>query len=1462
MDSFIDFLRDLEINNSNRTKGFDDVKIVKMKLNNDANFVEILLSSKEVILNSRLKVVENLVKEKMCPPLNDVKISLQVVGLEKKSLREIMKKYWDNVYNLITREVPMTLAYEDSIEHMCLDNTLKIKVPNTFLYERFTIKNISEKVKQLVEEQLGREISIIIEVARKNENLHDEIEKIVERQEEELSEIVSKIDFTKKELVETNDEDKYVVSYEVDPNIIYGNTVEGINLSIDEVNENTKIVTVSGKVFKKDTLSMKNGKEMLNIYLTDNTGAICCRLFLNDLEKENVTNKVKEGVNLKIRGDIMRNKKNGSLELNITGIKILEKERKKVKQNLYDKKTDEKNDLNSTEKKGVLDKKIERVELHAHTQMSAMDSVVNVKKLINKAIEFNHKAVAITDHGVVQAFPDAMNASRGKDIKVIYGVEAYIVDDNLDIIQNANDDNFDQRFVVFDIETTGLSPTNDNITEIGAVLIEKGVISDQFSSFVNPKMDIPYKIQELTGITNEMVESADTIDEVLPRFMEFAKDSVLVAHNADFDTGFISEKCSEVNIKYSHEKIDTLMLSRVLLPDLKKFSLDKVSKALGITLKGHHRAVNDAAATAEIFIKFIDIMKKEGANKLSDINNIYGKIDYKKLRPTHATIFAKNNTGIKNLYKLITDSHINHFYKSPRILKSILTELREGLIIGTACSSGELFSAVQRNKTDKEIEKLIKMYDFIEIMPIENNRYMIESGEVKNEDELREINKKLVNIGYLYNKPVVATGDVHLLEPHENIFRTILKYSQGFGSKKKESEMLYFRTTEEMLTEFSYLGEEKAYEVVVTNSNLIADMIENIVPIPSDTYPPIIEGSDEELRKMCFEKAHRIYGNPLPDIVEARLERELNSIIGNGYAVMYIIANKLVIKSLSDGYLVGSRGSVGSSFAATMSDITEVNPLPAHYICPNENCKYSYFYEVGEWGSGIDLPDKDCPNCGERLIKDGHDIPFEVFLGFEGDKEPDIDLNFSGTYQPIIHKYTEDLFGEGYTYRAGTIGTVGEKTAFGYVKKFSDEQYYDYSMADMIWLQTGCTGVKRTSGQHPGGVMVIPDYMDVHDFTPVQYPANDKSSGVLTTHFDYHSISGRILKLDILGHDGPTIIRMLEDMTGIKITDVRLDDPETMSLFTSTKALGVTEEDIGSPVGSLAIPEFGTKFTRQMLIDTKPTTFAELVRIAGLSHGTDVWLNNAQDLVRGNIVGLKEVISTRDDIMNYLIFSGLKPKMAFTIMESVRKGKGLKPEFEEAMRENEVPEWYISSCKKIKYMFPKAHAVAYVMTSFRIAYCKVNYPEAFYATYFTTKVEDFDIELVAKGIEAVKNRMSYISSLGNTSTTKENSQYTLLEVVVEMYARGIEFLKVDLYKSDAKEFKISEKGKILPPMISLQGMGESAAVSVVEEREKSQFLSKEDLLKRTKLSKTVIEKLSEHGTLDNLSDKNQLSFFN
>ena len=1440
MERLVDFLRHIGFANEKLLVGLDEVEIENCIYNKDTKIAKFVLISKEVLPVNRIDKVrsglEKLLKKQY---IRSVEFSFKYIGLNKKGNKDMIKKLWPNIFDEVRKASPFVYIYGKDVEHIYIDDRLKIKAPDEFIYESFKEKNLADRIRCLIREQTGIDIRVEIELAKKNENEKNDYESILEKIDAKTDKIISRMDFSPSQSQDKDEkEETYKINFEekANPDQIYGRPIIANLYLTSEIEEGLRTVAIKGRVIEAEDQELRNGKTLYMMNVSDGNGALMCKVFLDDMNKDDVIKATKKGTYIKVQGDLINNYKTFDLELNVTAIEKAQAPR-----------------VEDTAE-------VKRVELHAHTQMSSMDGMVPVGELVSRAASWGHKAIAITDHGVVQAFPDAMNAGKKNGIKIIYGVEAYLVDDDTDTIVNANDRDLDQTFVVFDIETTGLSPHSDNLTEIGAVKVQNCEIVDSFSTFVNPKMDISYQIQELTRITNEMVKDAPSLEEALPKFLEFAKDSVLVAHNADFDTGFIYQKCQQLGLEYNFEKVDTLTLARIINTNLKRFSLDKVCKEMGVVLAGHHRAVNDAQATAEVFIKYLEIFKKKGINKLSDVNRVYGKVDYEKLRPSHATIYAQNQTGLKHLYQLITDSHIEHLYGNPRILKSLLLEKREGLIVGSACSSGELYNAVVRHKSEKEIEKILELYDFIEIMPLENNMYLVESGELKSVEELKEINKKLVKLGEQYDKPVVATGDVHMLDAKDAIYRTIIKYSQGYGRKSK-SERLYFRTTDEMLDEFSYLGKDKAYEVVVTNSNLIADIFEDIKPIPDETYPPRIEGSDKELRSMCYEKARRIYGEPLPDIVVKRLERELNSIIGNGYAVMYIIANKLVAKSLSDGYLVGSRGSVGSSFAATMSDITEVNPLPAHYVCPNPDCKHSEFFAIGEWGSGVDLPPKKCPDCGTQMIKDGHDIPFEVFLGFEGDKEPDIDLNFSGTYQPTIHKYTEELFGEGYTFRAGTIGTVKDKTAYGYVKKYSEEQFLDMTAAEMDWLSKGCTGVKRTSGQHPGGVMVVPDYKDIHDFTPVQYPANDKECGVKTTHFDYHSISGRILKLDILGHDGPTIIRMLEDMTGIKITDIPLDDPETMSLFTSTKALGVTEEDIGTPVGSLAIPEFGTKFTRQMLIDTKPTTFAALVRISGLSHGTDVWVNNAQDLVRANVIGIKDVISTRDDIMNYLIFKGLRPKLAFTIMENVRKGRGLKPEFIEEMKANNVPDWYIGSCQKIKYMFPKAHAVAYVMTSFRIAYCKVNYPEAFYATYFTTKVEDFDVDLVTRGLDAVRAKMERIRELGNSSTAKENNQYTILEVVVEMLCRGIEMEKVDIYRSHPTDFQLDGDKKILPPMVALQGMGENAALSIAREREKGAFLSKEDLIKRTKVSKTVVEKLSEHGSLDGMSDKNQLSFF-
>lgn len=1423
----------MDISNTSLIKKMEDVYIKKVIYFKENKTVYFYLSSKDVVLYEYLERAQREIKAKN-KYFKEIKFKIEYTGFDRKSEKDIMKKYWPNIVYILKSICPSISGWQKEIEYLCIENKLKIKIPKGIFYQRIMNKNITTTLKHTISEEFGIDMDIEIESA-----VDEKVDrkKLVEKIDREFNEKIMILEKENRNKTnEAEEESGYVIKDEKDENMIYGENVNVLTEKIENLDSNSGTVGIEGTIFNIEIKELRNGKILLMLMVTDYTSSITCKIFLTDTNKDWVLGKISKGMYIKIKGDVLYDTFQREISMTISGMRKEERE----------------------ERKDTAEKK--RVELHAHTQMSSMDAICSVKGLVSRAAKWGHPAIAITDHGVVQGFPDAMNAAKKEGIKVLYGVEGYLTEDNKDAIEDANDKSLSQEFVVFDLETTGFSNINDKITEIGAVKIRDFEIVDRFSELVNPEKDISYRVQELTGITNEMVKDKPTIEEILPKFMEFVGDDVLVAHNADFDTGFIMQKCKEQGLEYKNKKVDTLMLARIMLPNLKRYKLDKVAKEVGVQLLNHHRAVDDAEATANIFIKFLGMLKKQGVEKLSDVNTVLGKVDYTKLKTHHITLIAKNQTGIKNLYKIVSDAHVNHFYRAPRILQSVLDEYREGIIVGSACEAGVVYDAVKKRLPDEEMEKIIAPYDYIEIMPIDNNRFMIDNGDVEDEDELKEINRRIVETAKKFGKIPVATGDVHFLDKHDAVLRRVLKFSQGFKLDDEET-YLHFRTTDEMLEEFSYLGEELAYEVVVENTNLIADMVEDVKPIPDETYPPVIEGSDVELREMCFKKAVDIYGDPLPEIVEKRLNRELNSIIGNGYAVMYIIAQKLVAKSLSDGYLVGSRGSVGSSFAATMSDITEVNPLPAHYVCPNKECKYSYFYAIGEWGSGIDLPDKICPKCGEKLIKNGHDIPFEVFLGFEGDKEPDIDLNFSGSYQPVIHKYTEELFGEGHVYRAGTIGTVAEKTAFGYAKKYVEENDIEVPSAEVLRLAEGCTGVKRTSGQHPGGVMVIPDYKDVYDFTPIQYPANDVNCGVITTHFDYHSISGRILKLDILGHDGPTIIRMLEDITGITITDIPLDDPATMSLFTSTEALGVTPEEIDCEIGCLAIPEFGTKFVRQMLLDTKPTTFAELVRISGLSHGTDVWVNNAQDLVRENIVGLKEVISTRDDIMNYLIFKGLQPKMSFTIMESVRKGRGLKPEHEAAMIENNVPDWYINSCKKIKYMFPKAHAVAYVMTSFRLAYCKVHYPEAFYATYFTTKVEDFDADLIIKGYDAIKAKKKEIEELGNDATQKEKGMYIILEVAQEMYARGIKIAPVDIYKSSATEFEVIGPGLLRPPMTALQGVGENAAIHIVEERENGEFISKEDFRKRTKISRTVVETLDKHGSLGSMSDKNQLSLF-
>ncbi len=1109
-----------------------------------------------------------------------------------------------------------------------------------------------------------------------------------------------------------------------------------------------------------------------------------------------------------------------------------------------------------------------RVELHLHTKMSAMDAVTSAKDLIKRAAKWGHTALAITDHGVAQAFPEAHGAASdinkgGQDFKILYGIEGYLIDDTDSAVGKLAAMGKNAPYVVFDIETTGLSPSLEEITEIGAIRIENGEQVGTFSQLINPKKPIPPKITQLTGITDEMVQDQPSIDTVLPEFLAFCQGATLVAHNAAFDTGFIREKASRLGLPFHYTIADTLRLSRELYPKEAKHSLNVVAERLGVSLENHHRAVDDATATAEIFLKFLDMILEQYGDSATE-TNIDNKPALLKNPRYHVILLAQNEVGLKNLYQLISKSNLNYFYRKPIMPKSVIEKFREGILLGSACEAGELYQAVLAGKPDGELEELASFYDYLEIQPIGNDQFMIRNGVVPDEEALRNINRKIVHLGDKLGMPVVATCDVHFMDPEDEVYRRVLMGAQEFDDADNQAP-LYFRTTEEMLEEFAFLGEEKAFEVVVTNTNKIADLCQKIQPVRDGSYPPSIENCEEDLIKMCHEKAHRIYGDELPEIVQARMDRELDCITKYGYSVMYMIAHKLVKKSNEAGYMVGSRGSVGSSFAAFLSDITEVNALCPHYICPNPDCKHSEFFDKGEYAVGPDMPDKDCPHCGTRMKKDGLTIPFETFLGFKGDKVPDIDLNFSGEYQATAHKYVGELFGDEYVFKAGTIGTVADKTAYGFARKYYELKGIEAPEAELIRVSRGMIDVKRTTGQHPGGIIVCPKTMNIHDFCPIQHPADKKDSDIITTHFDFHSIHDNLLKLDILGHDDPSTIRMLEDLTGVDAKEIPLDDKAVMSLFSSTEALGVTPEQIGSEVGTFGVPEFGTNFVRGMLVETHPSTFMELLVISGLSHGTDVWLNNAQDLIKAKKATLSEVIGLRDDIMVFLMQHGLEPSLAFNIMEIVRKGKAAKgalsPEMEDAIRNGEgIPDWYLDSCKTIKYMFPKAHAAAYVMMALRIAWFKVNYPVEFYIAYFTVRADLFDAALMTKGVDKVREEMRKLNMKGNTMTANEKSLYTILELCLEMYERGITFLPVDLYKSHARKFKKVDNS-ILPPLNAFAGVGDSAADALMEAAKDGSFLSQDDLKNRSGVNKAVLEVLSENGVLKGIPESSQIGFF-
>lgn len=1371
--------------------------------------------------------------------------------------------YFPQLYAAVRRDIPSINGTLNNAEVRFENNTLTINLLNggkTLLdskgFDKALIKLISEEFNLYISvnytgtfevEENSEEYKAAIQDAQEKinrENLQkaaefyqEEVETAEKREEKHAENTTVKI-----EVREGKFATPQIIQSSIRP--LYGRSIRGKMIPISSISGDSGRIVVWGDVFDIEKKVTKSGdKNIFTIDITDYTGSTTTKVF-NSIKESAVIDNIKKGDTIVVQGDVEYDKYAGELVVNARSIGTAQK----VKV------------VDNAEKK--------RVELHMHTNMSQMDAVTSAGDLVNRAYQWGHKAVAITDHGVAQAFPDAMKAADkiNKDeekIKIIYGVEAYFMDDLVESVKGDADTGFDGTFICFDIETTGLSAARDKITEIGAVKVENGVITDTFSTFANPEMPIPQKITQLTGITDDMVKDAPSQSEAVGAFLEFAGDNVLVAHNAPFDTSFIAKACEDMGREYNYTSIDTVAISRAILTDIKNCKLDTVAKFLRLGDFNHHRATDDAEMLARIFINLCQRLTDDyGITKTNDINTKIAGGDFKKLPTYHQIILVKNKTGLKNLYRLISYSHLNYFYKKPRIPKSELVKYRDGLIIGSACCAGQLYMAILEGKPWGELKQIASFYDYLEIQPAGNNSFMIRDGRFNSVDELHEIDRTIIKLAKELGKPVCATCDVHFMDPTDSEFRKILMAGQGFKDAEQQAP-LYFRTTAEMLKEFEWLGKDKAYEYVVENPNKIADMCEYIRPIPKGTFPPNIEGAQEQLIDITWKRAKEKYGDPLPEIVKARLDKELNSITTYGFSVLYMTAQKLVADSEAHGYLVGSRGSVGSSFVATMSGISEVNPLCPHYVCPN--CKHSEFITDGSYGSGFDMPPKNCPECGTLMDQDGHEIPFETFLGFKGDKVPDIDLNFSGEYQSKSHRYTEELFGKNNVFKAGTISTVAEKTALGFVKKFAQERGLVMHKAEEKRLAIGCTGVKRTTGQHPGGMVVVPRTNDVYDFCPVQHPANDVNSDNITTHFDFHSIHDTITKLDELGHDVPTIYHYLELYTGIPVMKVSMSDPEVMSLFTSPKALGVTEEDIDSKTGTFSLPECGTAFVRGMLVEAQPKTFTDLLQIAGLSHGTDVWLGNAQELIHNGTCTISEVIGTRDSIMTYLMHKGLEPGMAFKIMEIVRKGNATKLLTEEhfkAMREHNVPEWYIDSCMKIKYMFPKAHAAAYMIATLRLGWYKVHKAVEYYAAYFTVRSENLDGAIAMQGHQAVRDKMNNIKQKQSVheATAKDEAEFQTLQIVNEMMARKIEFLPVDIYKSEAKMFKV-EDGKIRLPFSSLPGVGGAAADSLAETGKHTEYLSIEDMQIKTKVTKAVIETLKDVGVLKDLPESSQMSLF-
>ena len=1483
---------------------FADVQIKKITTNSSREFLNIHLFSLHLIQKRYIKRMEEHIKKQLFGKTSvAIKIEEDYQLSEQYTPEALMVEYHDSIL-LELKEVSVLAAsmfeqaeirFEaNSIMHLELLNTIVsegrkeeiVSLLDEIFNQRFHIptdirieyrkKEKEDQNLEYDEQRIQREIDAIF---ARNRKLHGE------EREKESGESSSKKKATpvsQKAVVDKKPKDNGNDSGERksfksdfkkgyirplkqgnDPNLIYGKDFEDEPIRLDVVETEMGEITFHGKIITFETREIRNEKSILMFAVTDFTDTIMVKMFIRNDQLPDLLGDLKKGSYVKIKGVTTIDRYDGELSIgSVTGIKKIGDF------------TTKREDLSP----------VKRVELHCHTKMSDMDGVSETQDIVRRAHDWGHAAIAITDHGIAQAFPDANHFIERLDkddpFKILYGVEGYVVDDLTEIAVGAGDETLDDVYVVFDIETTGFSAIKDKIIEIGAVKVVNGKIVDKFSTFVNPERPIPFEITKLTSITDDMVMEYPNIEVILPQFLEFAKDAVLVAHNASFDVGFIEQNCRYQDIEPKFISVDTVALARVLLPTLSKYKLNIVAKALGISLENHHRAVDDAGATAEIFVKFVEMLKERNITTLKGINQ-FGDMNpnaIRKLPTHHIIILAKNDIGRYNLYQLISESHLTYYARRPRIPKSLLNQYREGLVIGSACEAGELYQAILNGKSPQAIARLAEFYDYYEIQPLGNDKFMLASDKYSNIntlEDLMEINRQIVQLGEKFKKPVVATCDVHFLDPEDEVYRRIIMAGKGF-SDADDQPPLFLRTTEEMLAEFEYLGSAKAHEVVIENPCKIANMIEKISPVNPNKCPPVIENSEQNLRDICYNRAHEIYGENLPEPVSKRLEKELNSIISNGYSVMYIIAQKLVWKSNADGYLVGSRGSVGSSFVATMAGITEVNPLSPHYYCAH--CHYSDFdsEEVKSYagGCGFDMPDKNCPVCGEKLIKQGFDIPFETFLGFKGDKEPDIDLNFSGEYQSKAHKYTEVIFGEGHTFKAGTIGTLADKTAYGYVKNYYEERGMRKRRCEIERISQGCTGIRRSTGQHPGGIVVLPHGHNINEFTPVQHPANDMTVDIITTHFDYHSIDHNLLKLDILGHDDPTMIRMLEDYitsdaleneyneeNPFVATKIPLDDKDVISLFHNTSALGIKPEDIsGCPLGSLGIPEFGTDFVIQMVQDANPQSLSDLIRISGLSHGTNVWLGNAQELIKQGKATISTAICTRDDIMIYLINQGVDSALSFTIMESVRKGKGLKPEWETAMKEKDVPDWYIDSCKKISYMFPKAHAAAYVMMAYRIAYCKINYPLAYYGAYFSIRADAFSYELMCQGKEKLNYYMSDYRKRSDSLTNKEQDTLKDMKLVQEMYARGLEFMPIDLYRAKAKDFQIID-GKLMPSFASIDGMGDKAAEAVELAANDGKYLSLDDFRQRTKVSKTVIDLMSDLGLFGDLPQSNQLSLF-